>query len=122
MRKAAKGISCPARPVADVKGKTGQMTVGGSLGYLKLSEKSCVAVNPKRIELALRSWNKKPTDLSCWVLSVVPSKASYNLRVSEQNVSVMISEFDFDCSLYVKASWVQLTSMRILQYGWQTST
>ena len=59
--------------MADVKGKTGQMTVGGSLGYLKLSEKSCVAVNPKRIELALKSWNKKPTDLSCWVLSVVPS-------------------------------------------------
>jgi len=40
------------------------MTVGGSLGYLKLSSRACVAVNPKRIELAMLQWNKKPIDLN----------------------------------------------------------
>ena len=40
------------------------MTVGGSLSYLKLSETACVAVNPKRIELVMLSWNRMPTDLS----------------------------------------------------------
>ncbi|CAL1139915.1 unnamed protein product [Cladocopium goreaui] len=62
--KHAKGEGCPTRPVADVKGKTGKMTVGGSLGYLKLSSRACVAVNPKRIELAMLQWNKKPIDLN----------------------------------------------------------
>ena len=71
VRKHAKGEGCPTRPVADVKGKTGKMTVGGSLGYLKLSSRACVAVNPKRIELAMLQWNKKPIDLNRQALNFI---------------------------------------------------
>jgi len=34
LRKNAKGMACPTRAAADVKGKPGSMTVGGSLGFL----------------------------------------------------------------------------------------
>lgn len=63
-RKSAKGITCPTRPVAEVKGAAGKMMVGGSLGYLKLDAAACIAINPKRVLHALSMWSKKPAELN----------------------------------------------------------
>ena len=59
LRKDAKGIACPLRAAADVKGVNAPMVIGGSLGFLKLNNWSCVAVNIKRIKLAELSWSRK---------------------------------------------------------------
>ena len=64
LRKDAKGVACPARPVVDVKGKPGQMVIGGTLGYLNLKEQACVAMNPKRVLHALGLWTKVPCELN----------------------------------------------------------
>ena len=64
LRKTAKGNACPTRAAADVKGKTSDMTIGGTLGYLDLAQPACVATNPKRIELALLSWTQLPIELN----------------------------------------------------------
>ena len=70
-RKDPKGQACPVRDVASVKGKPGPMMIGASLGFINLSERACVAINPRRIELALQSWNMKPVELNRQDLSVV---------------------------------------------------
>lgn len=69
LRKNAKGMACPTRAAADVKGKPGSMTVGGSLGFLALRQQACVAINPKRIELVMESWTKLPMELNRLTLS-----------------------------------------------------
>lgn len=68
-RKAAAGISCPTRPASDVKGKSQEIYVGGSLSYLKLSTWACVAVNPKRILNCIQSWSQKPFEINRPTLS-----------------------------------------------------
>eukprot|EP00435_Cladocopium_sp_Y103_P029877 s434_g7.t1 len=73
-KKDAKGNACPTRPVADVKGKLGRMTIGASLGYLKIRDKACIATNPRRIELAMCEWDKKPINLNSQTLSVSDPK------------------------------------------------
>ena len=64
LRKEAKGVACPSRPVGDVKGKPGQMVIGGTLGFLNLKEQACVAMNPKRVLHVLGLWTKVPSELN----------------------------------------------------------
>ena len=72
LRKDAKGIACPLRAAADVKGVNAPMVIGGSLGFLKLNNWSCVAVNIKRIKLAVLSWSRKPIELNRPTLRAQP--------------------------------------------------
>ena len=64
LRKDAKGLSCQLRTVDAVKASTTDVTSGGSLGFLELQSRACVAVNAGRIKLCLMEWSRKPIELN----------------------------------------------------------
>ena len=85
LRKSAKGETCPARAAADIKGKTNEMTIGGTLGYLDLAQPACVAVNPKRIEHALQLWTQLPMELNRLALSASVAR-HWRAQILAQNL------------------------------------